>query len=601
MNFNISNATSPELVAQMLAKNGFRRARIEIGWGSIDFRDETKLVDAAQLSAKLLALKQFGIRPLILLNANQGLPCPAQVVNRTVTLKAAAGATQLTLNDVSELRVGYSGLSNLSGYWAAESLITRISGNTITLSKPLLKAINEGTSVSIATLKYRPFSQPGSSDYQATIAGWQRYVNTVAQFASDILGAQNRPDKGFDLEIWNELSFGSNFLNINRYYAEPLYPSFQRDQTEEKIWDGIVTATADFADSHSDLFQGVVISNGFANTIPWTASSQQPKRLNAISKHPYNNRINYPQDQVEGKHSTGHPVNALLQPEDKSSTFIPAYSALFPEYYATALQTETIIRDMAPISTDIYGTMHGRNARKIDNQILPTPVWITEINTSPIEDNPNITAERARTIKEKTASRSITFYLNKGATQLYFYGAADSDLGLGMVQENFINYATQAGATYPSNDATYTSPVLATVKRIVSAMSDQLDPNLTSTRQLQLISVTDTHNHYQFVGDGTPAHPTLYDHDVFTFLPYQVNEHKFVVPYYVMTRDVMKDLPPETFTIEVKGFNGDQASVTAYDPMANRNVPTTVLSRSSDSMVLSVIATDYPYLLEIQE
>jgi hypothetical protein len=48
---------------------------------------------------------------------------------------------------------------------------------------------------------------------------------------------------------------------------------------------------------------------------------------------------------------------------------------------------------------------------------------------------------------------------------------------------------------------------------------------------LTLDSITDTHNHYQFAGAGTAAHPNLYDRDVFAFLPFQVNAKRFVIPY----------------------------------------------------------------------
>ncbi len=205
INWNISNSTNPELVAAMLAKHGIRRARVEIGWGNINFDNETKLNNQTNLQAQLLALKKYGIRPLILLNAHQGVPAPVQFSNRTLAADAHVGDTQVQLNDVSGLKVGYSGPSNLSDYWAAEALITNITGNTITLSKPLPKNINAGTPVAMATLKYRPFSVPGNDDYQATIAGWQKYVGTVAKLVTDVLGTTSSSDKGFDMEIWNEL------------------------------------------------------------------------------------------------------------------------------------------------------------------------------------------------------------------------------------------------------------------------------------------------------------------------------------------------------------------------------------------------------------
>jgi hypothetical protein len=88
---------------------------------------------------------------------------------------------------------------------------------------------------------------------------------------------------------------------------------------------------------------------------------------------------------------------------------------------------------------------------------------------------------------------------------------------------------------------------------------------------------------------------------VFAFLPYQVNSRRFIIPYYVMTRDVTKDLPPEKFTVQIKGIKGEGASVTAYDPINDRDVPVVVNGKGADTLSVNLTATDYPYLLSVQE
>ena len=588
----MSGSENPELVAQMLAKHGIRRARVPITWSNIDFSNEKQLIPqrANQFRAILLALKKHGIRPLILLNANHGVPCPVEFVERTLAADARAGDTKVQLNDTSKLIVGYSGLSNLTDYWAAESLITNISGNTITLSKPLPEDIKAGTPVSLATLKYRPFSVPGSDDYRATMAGWQSYVGTVANFVADVLGTSQSSNKGFDMEIWNELSFGTHFLYINEYYAQKPY-----DYDKNSILINLIKETSAYVEAHSTDFQGVQLTNGFGTTIPWTASSHLPERFTAISKHPYPKRRNFPQDQ---KRNT--PVNALGKKDQ--SGFIPTYSTLIPEYHATAIPdaNANLVRDLAPITSDVYGTKHGRYARVIDGKVVPTPIWITEVNIDPEEHVPNITTERALAVKAKTTARYLSFFLNKGATQVHLFAAGGGDKEYGIVKQSFLDYAKQS-AVYPTNDTAYTSPALATLDRIVAKMREKVDQNLKSTRPLEVVSISDTHNHYQFKGDGTAAHPNLYNRDVFAFLPYQVNAKRFVIPYYVMTRDIMKDLNPEKFTVEIKGVKGSNASVTAYDPINDKTVPVTVKKKGADSLSLELTATDYPYLLTIQE
>ncbi|WP_373541478.1 hypothetical protein [Chamaesiphon sp.] len=581
---DLNDRENPDLVLQMLATHGIQTARIEIGWNNLSYERETLQND--RLQAILKACKRWGVRPLILLNANQGIPTPTQFFQRTVTANISAGSRQIQLNDTSGLTIGKSGLNNLTDAgWAAEALITAIDGKTVTLSKPLPKAIAAGSSVKMATLKYRPFSQPGSADYRQTIAGWQHYVGTVAQFTANTLGTTQSNDKGFDMEIWNELTFGSKFLSINNYYSPAL-----ATYDEESIWRNLVTATADHAIANPRQFAGVKFSDGFANTIPWPAASTQPVRISAISKHPYANRKNFPKDEQRGEK-----IDALGKPTD----FIPTYSAMFPEYYATALQTETLLRDAAPLTNEIYGVWHGRYARQVKGRVIPTDVWITETGFAP--DEHGVTEPfRALALKAKTTARYYTFYLNKGVTKLYLYSAASGDLGLGIVQDNFLEYA-RTHSVYPKNDRAYVSPALQITSRIVRQMKQNLDPNLTKTRQLQLDSISDPHNQIQFRGDGTAAHPHLYNRDVFAFLPYQVNSHRFVVPYYVMTRDVTKNLSPAKFAIQISNLRVQGAAVSVYDPLHDRLVPIEIERRGSNFLNLTLSATDYPYLLIIQE
>lgn len=589
INFNVGDS-HPELIAQMLARHGVRGARIEIAWGDIHYDDETQLNHAAKHARVLQALQAENIRPLILLNAHHGLPVPAIVSQHRLLAPAEQGATQIQLDDTSGLQVGYSGLSNITEYRAAEFLLTEISEHTVTLSQPLPKSLPSTEPVTITTLKYRPFSPPDTQDYQETIAGWLRYVDTVGRFVAETLGTTQSADKGFDMEIWNELSFGSYFLYINSYYEPNLY-----DYYEDGVWDSIVAATATYADTHPEQFAGVKFGNGFANTVPWVAASQLPPRITAINKHPYTGRKHYPADEDKNL-----PVNARFE-QYAASTFTPEYSALFPEYFATALQTETLVRDMGPLTLDIYGTDHGRYARVIDGQVVPVPVWITEVNISPVEFQPDISTDRAWEVKTKTVARYFCFFLNKGVTQLYLFATEGGDNSLGIVKQAFLDYANSPDAMYPTDDTAYTSPVLTVIHRLVTQFSHQHDLQLRETRSLTVTSVSDTHDHIQFSGTADPGFPPLYDRDVLALLPYQVNASRFVIPYYVMTRDVMRDLVPEEFTVSIQGIRGQQAHVSGYDPVHDAAVPVQIEARAEDTLTLRLMATDYPYLLLIEE
>ena len=590
--FNINlkkTSINPDLIAEMLARHGVKQARLEINWNQINYHDETQINNPDGIRARLLALQKHDIRPLILLNANQGAPCPLLTTRKTLSRNANVGDTEIRLKDTTGIIANYSGLSHITKKsWAAEILITAVNGNWVTLSKPLPKPIGIGKKVDIATLKYRPFSPPHTADYQKTIAGWQRYVATVTQFVTETLGTTNSTDKGFDLEIWNELSFASDFLYINKYYEKDLY-----QYKKNTIWQNLVTETVNYVEAHPQDFQGIAISNGFSNTTPWPASSQMPPRIVALNKHPYRSRKNFPQQEYKGSKA----LDAL----GNETKFTPSYSIWFPEYFATFLQTETLLRDMAPFPSEFGGAVHGRNARVVNGKVLPTTIWITEVNIHPQEDDSSVTETQALALKAKAAMRYFCFYLNKGAERVYLYNVLGGNKGYGVVQDNFAQYASQINTKYPQQDQEYVSPTLLTTSRIVEQMKDGLDPNLNNPRQLEVVFIKEKHNNYQFQGDGSKAHPNLYNRELFTFLPYQVNEQKFVIPYYVMTRDIKEDLAPENYELAIKGFRAGKLQVKIYDPLQDRYLPEVAIKQQKDQVIMNLETTDYPYLLIVDE
>ncbi len=590
--FNINlkkTKINPNLFAEMLARHGFKQARMEINWDKINYNDETKINEREEIQAKLLALQAHNIRPLILLNANQGAPCPIKTMGKTLSRNADVGDVEIRLNNTIGIIPNYSGLSHVTEEaWAAEILITEVNDNWVKLSKPLPKHIDIGSTVDIAVLKYRPFSPPDSPDYQKTIAGWQKYVGTVSEFVATTLGTNNSTDKGFDLEIWNELSFASNFLYINEYYEEEIYK-----YKKKTIWQSIVNETVNYIEAHPQDFQGVEVSNGFSNTTPWPASSEMPSRIVALNKHPYRSRKDFPQQEYDGSQA----LDAL----GNETTFTPSYSIWFPEYFATFLQTETILRDMSPFPSEFGGAVHGRNARLVNGKVLPTTIWLTEVNIHPAEDNADIKEAFALRVKAKAAMRYFCFYLNKGAERVYLYNVAGGNRGYGVLQDNFSQYAAAGNQEYPQPNREYVSPTLLTISRIVKQMKVGLEPNLANPRNLEVAFIKENHNNYQFEGDGSKAHPKLYNRELFTFLPYQVNAKKFVIPYYVMTRDIAEDLPAETYEIGIKGLKAEKLKLKVYDPVRDKYLSEVNFKQKSDRVIVELEAKDYPYLLIIEE
>jgi hypothetical protein len=587
--FNPPAGTDESLLALMLTRYGVRHARLEIGWGNLDPNDAVPPASQTILTERLRILRRNALRPLILLNANQGLPCPATLETRTLAAPARTGDRSLRLTDTAGLVPGHSGISNLTGYWAAEALITRIDGDRVTLSKPLPKPLGDTTAtISLATLKYRPFGKPGTAEFARTLDGWRHYVRTIARLAADALGTRGQSDLGFDLEIWNELSFGSQFLTLNAYYAQPLYRS-----EPHATWNAIVAATAAVARAQPGDFAGVTLCDGFSNTTPWPAASTEPTRVGALSKHPYSGRRQYPKDRPKNQRHR-NAAGAL----DPDSAWYPKYTAIFPEYFATYLQTESVVRDLSPLTTPIYQVRHGRNSRPG----VPCAVWFTEIGFAPVEAG--ITdARAAQNLKAKTAARTACFFLNKGAERVYFYAASAGDNSLGMIPEAFVARARQRGATYPIDDRDAASPALKALARIVATFREDLDPTLRTTRPLTVEGVSDTHGRTIFAGDGTAAHPPLYHRDVLTILPFQVNAHRFVIAYYVMTRDVTVALAPERFTVTLGGVRTNGTKISVRDPIAERTVPVRIVAQDDTKrqVTLELTATDTPYLLVIDE
>jgi hypothetical protein len=591
VNFN-NNGENIDLMAHMVSKYGFKRIRIEIGWGDLDYQTESMMLTPSLIQS-LQTAKTWGLRPLIVLNSNQGAPCPSLGFYHTVLVAAPIGSTSVTLDSTANLVVGKSGFSQLTSYTMCQVIITGINGNTVTLSQPLPVAFTAGQSVLMNTFKYVPFDVPddpgyNASDQAATMAGWNHYTLTIAQLAAQYLGTTGAADLGFDLEIWNEFSFGSQFLFLPYYYGR------QPPSDGATITGLLRQNTADTATNNPSAFAGVTLEDGFGNQNPFVTPPTEPARIGAIGKHFYPQAVDYPSGQQKG----GGMLNAQLVVEPPPYPFVPTYNSYMPEYGGMTLQTEDIIRFLIPFTFQ----NNGQNSRVINGIVVPCTSFLSEIGMAPSVVGITDSAT-AQLLKAKGDNRILTFYLNKGAGQVDLFaasGTGDSDFEV--LSDAFLQYA-RANSVYPADDSQYVSPMLQILGRIVSQMQNGLDPAITeaNTRPLAVKNISDTHNHFQFQGDGTAAHPPGYDREAFAFLPFQVNAHRFVIPYYVMTRNPVQPLIPEAFTLRLQGIHGIGAIVTAYDPLNDAVVPVTVKWARDAAVNLVVTAADYPYLLIIQE
>jgi hypothetical protein len=621
INFNVEPSEA-RATARMLATNGFRRARIEIGWSQMDYDDPARLRDTKRLRALVGALAQHGIRPLVLLNAHHGFPCPVRRFKAELAAPAEAGARSVRLTPTSARAVvpGRSGLDG-PGYKAAGVLFTGVSSDGIaTLSKPLPQRLSAGPKAA-TTLRYEPFGPPRLADgrpnprFEETLGGWLRYVRTVVRETRAVVGSQ-----AFDVEIWNELTFGSDFLDQARYY-EPA-----REAGQGRVTDEILRRTVVALRGPSSPAPRIGIGDGFANQTPFPAGSTSPRGLTAIDKHPYYGIKRFPQDSV---FNAIEPIDALGRrsyDEQKSpqgeamrrDRFVPRYESLFPEYILTAIQTETLIRDLSPITTDVYGIQHGRRTHPGGGR--PPTVWITEANLDPTGADPRdpsnpgrgpidrLRPQDVRHMQAKAALRFYTAFVNKGVSAVHLF-AVKGGATLSLVNPGFFERLHRSGGRYPGADAGGATP--RAVRRLVRALVGAVP--LRRTQPLSLLAVSDDHGHRQFNGDGSKAHPPLYDRDVTAFFPFQVRPGRWVAAAYVMTRSLAKlyrprasgpsryDLPAAPFRLTIGGLKAAPVEVRATDPLTGRSVPVKVLSRSGDRVVIELPLTDSPRLVSLDQ
>jgi hypothetical protein len=621
INFNVNDAEA-EATARLLQDSGFKLARIEVNWSALSYEDPSQFVNEAHIRTRLEALRNHGLRPLILLNANSEAPVPAKRITLETTAAAVAGAQSVTLSPASAAAVvpGKSGFDQLSFGGDPDILITALGpDDTATLSKPLPSALPAGAHKG-ATLLYAPFEQPllpggqPNPAFRETLNGWLDYVGAVSRVAASVLGPE-----GYDLEVWNELSFGSQFLNAESYFT-PAVEGEESEATREITKALLAETVAYVRDPAHGISPAVGIADGFASQTPFPSGAQAPLGLSALSKHLYQGAKLFPAEYPTGAITA---VSALGTADTVSGQgftplFVPSFQSLFPEYYLSAIPTETIVRDLAPFTTSVYGLAHGREVGPPGG--APVQKWMTEYNLStngasvmgPDEQTPTqttLTSADKEHFQAKALLRSLVAMVSKGMTREYFYAAAPGNLSL--INKTFFTDLQDNPTTYPGDQAGG-----ETMNAFHNLLTQFQGPGPNGpTRQLQLQDITQEGNHAQFTGDGTPAHPNLYDRDVLAVLPFQTSPTSFAIPIYVMTRDLLTlyqpnnpnptrfDLPGENFTITLTNLPPTQTppTITAYDPIQNTTTPTHLTSYTPGTATIQIAATDYPRILTLED
>jgi hypothetical protein len=225
--------------------------------------------------------------------------------------------------------------------------------------------------------------------------------------------------------------------------------------------------------------------------------------------------------------------------------FAPSYRVFMPEYLLTGIQTETLMRDLSPITTDIYGTPHGDRTHPQGG--APPATWITEDGL----DATQATADGGPCCQ----------YISPA-----FFSAVDAD-----------------PTAYPSGLGGLT---MSAVRRMVSTLRGA--GVIRHARQLTLDAIAQQGNAAQFQGDGTAASPMT--RDVTNY--YTAHPALGMTPY---------DLPAEQFRLTIGHLDATYARVRATDPLTGASVPARIVSGDQNQIVVQLPVTDSPRMLTVTD
>jgi len=562
INLNIP-ADTDELAIRLLAETGFKTFRIEISWGAMNW-EETQVNHEVRMRRCLELCAQYGIRPTLLINAHQGVPSPLKFFERRLLADAPMGAKTLRLDNVKDLVVGRSGVNGLSDYWAAEGLVTAIDteAGEVTLSKPLPKDLKAG-GLPMATLKYAPLHPVGTTEFDETAGGWVKHALHLCRLAEEA-GV-----KDYDLEIWNELTFGTHFLDINDYYdkAAPKITTRQPDFLHAGgcCWELARRTT----DAVKKAHPRVRVIWGFSNTTFFHCPiSQLPPGTDGQSYHPYGTGTRVFKGAQERKDQA--PLEG----------FVPTCEIRMMEGWApTFIQTECLIRHLRP---DVRLATKAPGADRCYH-------YMTEHGVVPPECGINDEAG-AWQLKALCATRSFCLWLNKGVDVLHYFAAHPSDpASMGVLPTNLKQLPADARF-----DEVATPPMRA-LRNLTRAFEGSVPLTQTDALAVEVTSLGPQSK--VFEGDAT--HPPLWHREVLAVLPFQVNPQKHAVAVYVMTRDAAKPFPPETFRLKFSGVKGDR--VEAIEVLSGRAVAFQAKTLSAEIVEVTLPVSDSPVIITLRK
>lgn len=558
INYNVP-PEADDLAVRLLAESGFKSFRIEVGWDAVAW-DESHLNNEKRLRHLLDLCKRYGVRPNLLLNANHGAPCPTRFFEKRLAEDAAKGSRSVRFTDTSDLVVDHSGVNHLTGSAAAEAIITAIDAKTgvCQLSKPLPKELKRDQPVKMATLKFQPLFPVGTGQFEETAAGWVRYAKLVTAQAK-AAGIDE-----FDVEIWNELSFGSSFTEARHYYAPTPYPEPKNFLLPGGCCWELARRTVEAVKAEHPHARCIW---GFSNTTFFHCPVDKlPPGTDGQSYHPYGTGTRtYPKDED--------------RPNLNLDGFTPTMQMRLPEGWAHLfLKTETLMKLLNP---------EARKRRPPGIEHFHH--YMTEHGVLPAECSVSDPAQ-CWDLKTKCAVRSYCLWINKGIDVLdYFCAYQREPTGFGLLPANL---------TRLPHDAKWddvATPTMRAVRNLARAFDgaapiDSAPPLTVEATELGAPLK---------IFDGDAAHPPLWERSAFAVLPFQVSKSRFVVAVYAMSYDATKSFPEQRYHLKLSGFPGEPGTIELYDPVSDQRLDLAVVRKSPGSLDVELPITDTPRLLTI--
>ncbi|MCK6491599.1 MAG: hypothetical protein L6R48_25395, partial [Planctomycetes bacterium] len=637
---NAGRSQHPEAVVQVLADHGVRSLRLELPWSGLAWGNDG-FNEPERPGRWLRACRAHGLRPLVLLNSHHGVPGPTRFRDLRLAAPAAKGARQVRLVDDGWIVPGRTGFTNLGkSYRAIYPLITALAADgSAELSAPLPEDLPAGP-VRLSQTRFRPFSgavNPDGSpnpDSRETVAGWLQYAATAMAFTREQLGGD-----AFDLEVWNEYSFGSSFLDVNRYhdpkleFRQPI--AYERDGRTVKGVESILAMTVDLAAAR---FPGVRVTSGFASQRPWDNGGGAWPGQFAISKHYYSNQRVVelsPDNPLFGNRDgpLGADGSPLGTPDRRSATsivpgsaFIPRERLGMPEFPFYAYKTEDIVRDLQPwprAREPGYIGVHHRFTHPGDGR--PPVLWQTEYNfahdqfipwmagqAQVAKDDPALIA-LCHAMRAKAMVRALLFQAHKGVYRVSFF-APDHGPDLEMLPAAFFAQVKADGGRLSDAARALAGPQLPAVKRTLDWLRSR-GRALDACRKLAVEAVVEHDPRLVWKGGGTPATPDRFHRDDLAVLPFQLDERRFAIAVYVVTHDLARswdegrglldparyDMPDQTFELAFANLRGAGARVSLYDPLRDRAAPAELLAGDERGARIRLAVSDAPRLLLVEE